>query len=92
MDKPQVIALIEKPLNYSIFDVKWIPCSAKFVVLGSRPKGTGVLEIYELNDDKADLVKEIEQKVSIRCGTFGATSIRDSHLALGDFNGKLSVL
>lgn len=87
-----MIALIEKPLNYSIFDVKWIPCSAKFVVLGSRPKGTGVLEIYELNDDKADLVKEIEQKVSIRCGTFGATSIRDSHLALGDFNGKLSVL
>lgn len=87
-----MIAVIEKSLNYSIFDVKWVPCSAKFVVIGSKPKGTGVVEIYELNDDKADLVKEIERKVSLRCGTFGATSIRDSHLALGDFNGKLSVL
>ncbi|XP_063708208.1 dynein axonemal assembly factor 10 [Culicoides brevitarsis] len=92
MDKPQVITLIEKSLNYSVFDVKWIPCSAKFVVLGSRPKGTGVIEVYELNDDQADLVKEIEQKASLRCGTFGATSIRDSHLATGDFGGKLSVL
>lgn len=92
MDKPQVITLIEKCLNYSVFDVKWIPCSAKFVVIGSRPKGTGIIEIYELNDDQADLVKEIETKSSLRCGTFGATSIRDCHLAVGDFNGTLSVL
>lgn len=92
MDKPQVISHIEKPVNYSVFDVKWIPCSAKFVVLGSKPNGTGVIEIYELNEEKVELVKEIEKKSSFRCGTFGATSIRDSHIATGDFTGRMSVL
>ena len=92
MDKPQVIAHIEKSLNYSVFDVKWIPCSAKFVVLGSKPKGTGIIEVYELNEEKADLFKEFEKPSSFRCGTFGASSIRDSNIAVGDFTGRMSVL
>lgn len=87
-----MISVVEKSLNYSVFDVKWIPCSAKFVVLGSKTKGCGVLQVYELNSGKIDLVKEIEKKSPFKCGSFGACSLRDTHLATGDFNGRLSVV
>lgn len=45
MEKPQILVYIEKSLNYSPFDVKWIPRSAKFVSLGSHPRGTGALQV-----------------------------------------------
>ena len=41
LTKPQIIVHIEKSLNYTVFDAKWIPCSAKFVVVGSHPRDTG---------------------------------------------------
>ena len=34
MEKPQIIAHVQKSLNFTLFDAKWIPCSAKCVVLG----------------------------------------------------------
>ncbi|XP_055902319.1 dynein axonemal assembly factor 10 [Eupeodes corollae] len=92
MNKPQIIEHIAHSLNYTIFDVKWIPCSAKFVVIGSKPNGTGILEVYELNETDVDLIKSIEKKNSFKCGSFGASSLRNRHLAVGDFNGRLQVL
>lgn len=61
MDKPQIIAHIEKSLNYTLFDTKWIPCSAKFVVLGSHARGTGALQIYELAHGQLNCVKEVSR-------------------------------
>lgn len=87
-----MIAHIEKSLNYTVFDVKWIPCSAKFVVLGTKPKGTGVIQLFELNQENLDNVKEIEKKAAFKCGTFGASTLRDSHLAVGDFAGRMMIL
>lgn len=92
LKKPQMIAHIEKALNYSIFDVKWIPCSAKFVVLGTKPNGNGIIQVFELNSGELDLVKEHERKVSLKCGSFGASSLRQTHMAIGDFEGKLQIL
>ncbi|XP_055629747.1 dynein axonemal assembly factor 10 [Toxorhynchites rutilus septentrionalis] len=91
MDSVQMIAHIEKSLDYSIFDVKWIPCSAKFVVIGSKPKGTGILQIYELNRGELEKVTEVEKAESFKCCSFGASSLRESHLAIGDFVGKLAI-
>ena len=91
-NKPQIIAHIEKSLDFSIFDTKWIPCSAKFCVIGSKPNGNGIVKVFELNSGELDLIREFEQKTSYKCGTFGASSLRRSDLALGDFNGKLQIL
>ncbi|XP_062549976.1 dynein axonemal assembly factor 10 [Armigeres subalbatus] len=91
MDSVQMIAHIEKSLDYSIFDVKWMPCSAKFVVIGSKPKGTGILQMYELNRGELDKVKEVEKPKSFKCCSFGASALRDPQLATGDFVGKLAV-
>lgn len=60
LSKPQIIAHIQKSLNYTVFDSKWIPCSAKFVCLGNFPRGTGVMQIYEVQHGEAQLIKEVD--------------------------------
>ncbi|KAI8855051.1 WD40-repeat-containing domain protein [Chytridium lagenaria] len=89
--KPQFVTLIQKSLNYTPYDVKWIPSSARFVVLGQHARGTGALEVYELNNGKAELVKESEKRNAFKCGTFGASTLQSRHLATGDFEGYLSI-
>lgn len=59
LGKPQIIAHIEKSLNYTVFDVKWMPSSAKLVVLGSHPRDTGALQVYELSGGELKLVVEV---------------------------------
>jgi hypothetical protein len=59
MEKPQIITYVEKSTSLSLFDCRWIPCSAKFVVLGSKPRGTGVINIYEINEGDVKLLKEV---------------------------------
>lgn len=85
LDKPQIICHIEKSVDYSLFDAKWIPCSTKFVVMGSKPRGSGVIQIYEVSSGQLKLVKSIERSNPMKCGTFKASSLRDRFLATGDF-------
>lgn len=92
MDKVQTIAHIEKSLNYSIFDVKWIPFSAKFLTIGSTTKAKGIIEIYELDSPNLKLVKEINVENSLKCCSFGTSSPGERHLTVGDFSGKLKIL
>ncbi|XP_057704184.1 dynein axonemal assembly factor 10 [Corythoichthys intestinalis] len=91
LSKPQIIAHVQKSLNYTIFDCKWIPCSSKFVCLGNFPRGTGVMQIYEMQHGEAQLIKEVEKAKPIKCGTFGASSLCQRHLATGDFDGRLNI-
>jgi WD repeat-containing protein 92 len=88
MDKVQTLQHIQHSLNYSVFDVKWIPFAPKFLTIGSKTNGKGVLEIYELDSPKVNLVKEI----SLKCSSFGLSSPNERHLAVGDFAGKLQIL
>ncbi|XP_059607500.1 dynein axonemal assembly factor 10 [Phlebotomus argentipes] len=92
MDKPQIVEFLSQSVNYSVFDVKWIPRTAKFVVAGSRPQGSGVLQVYELEENTLQLRHEISQDKSLKCCSFGASRIRNNHVAVGDFAGNLSVL
>ena len=91
LEKPQIIVHVQKGLNYTAYDAKWIPCSARFVVLGSHPKGTGAMQIYEVSRGSANLLKDVEKKASFKCGTFGASSLQQRNLATGDFEGKLMI-
>ncbi|XP_014245618.1 WD repeat-containing protein 92 [Cimex lectularius] len=91
LGKPQIICHNERSLNFSVFDGKWVPCSAKFVIVGSKPKGNGIIQIYEMTSGDSSIVKQTEKEHSFKCCTFGATSLRDRHLATGDFNGNLDI-
>nr|XP_031531449.1 WD repeat-containing protein 92 [Vicugna pacos] len=90
-EKPQIIAHIQKGLNYTVFDCKWVPCSAKFVTMGNFARGTGVIQLYEIQHGDLKLLREIEKAKPIKCGTFGATSLQQRYLATGDFAGNLHI-
>lgn len=91
LDTPQIITHVEHNINHSIFDCKWIPCSAKFVVIGLLPKGSGMLEVYEITSGEVRKIKEIERPNAFKCGTFGASSDVERRLATGDFKGTLEI-
>lgn len=59
MDKPKIIEHVHKPLDFTLFDARWIPCSAKFVVLGNYARGTGALQIYEVSKGSVNLMKNV---------------------------------
>ena len=59
MEKPQIIPHIQKSVNYTLFDSRWVPSSAKFVVLGNFARGTGAMQIYEVSHGDVKLVKEV---------------------------------
>ena len=59
MDKPQIIAHVQKSLTYTLFDTKWVPRSAKFVVLGNHARGTGALQIFEVSHGDIKLIHEV---------------------------------
>lgn len=65
LDKPQIICLAEKSLDFQLFDCKWVPCSAKFVVIGMKPRGTGSIHIYEITDAQPELVKTVSRFLSM---------------------------
>lgn len=59
MEKPQIICHIEKSLPFTLYDALWIPSSAKFIILGSQPRGSGVFQIYEINESEACVIKNV---------------------------------
>jgi hypothetical protein len=65
MDKPQIILHSQKSVNYTVFDVKWIPTSAKFVSLGNYARGTGALDIFEITHGDISLVSQVTRKKQI---------------------------
>lgn len=93
LEKPQIIPHLEKNINHSIFDCKWIPCSPKLVVVGSRPDGTGSLDIIEVSDGVRELktINTLNTGKGFKCCTFGASNVRDRQLATGDFTGQLTI-
>lgn len=92
MDKPYFLCHIEKSVDFTIFDTKWLPCSAKCVALGRKSNGNGVLNLFELNNGELDKVRELEQKSALKSCSFGASSIRKNHIAVVTFDGQLQVL
>lgn len=43
-DAPQMIEHIHKSLTFTPYDTRWIPCSARFVVMGMYPRAKGDTE------------------------------------------------
>ncbi|ODM94969.1 WD repeat-containing protein 92 [Orchesella cincta] len=91
MDKPQIICHVEKSLNYTLFDCKWIPKTAKFIVVGSQPRGTGTIELFEICSTDVRSISKIETGASLKCATFGVSPVGRKLLACGDFNGNLEL-
>ena len=51
-NSPQIILHTHEGLNFTPFEAKWVPHSARFIVLGQNPRATGALAVYELERGK----------------------------------------
>jgi len=90
-DAPQILQLAKHSVGHSVYGSQWVPASARFVAYGSRTKGTGSLLIGEVLGRSTQTNADVELPNGIRCGTFGASGLADRQLALGDFDGNISV-
>mmetsp|Transcript_42043 Transcript_42043/g.131716 ORF Transcript_42043/g.131716 Transcript_42043/m.131716 type:complete len:322 (-) Transcript_42043:22-987(-) len=90
-DAPQLIEHIHKSVAFTPFDVKWVPCSARFLVVGTTPRNQGAFQVIEMQRGEENVVLESEKPSGIKCCTFGASSIEDRHVACGDFAGQLNI-
>lgn len=68
---------------------RWVSGTAKFVALGSNARGTGTLQVYELDGASLQRLSEAEKPHPLKCGTFGASGRGEGTLATGDFKGQL---
>lgn len=65
MNKPQIIEHARKSVPITVYETRWIPCSARFVVLGSLPRGTGMIQVYSLNRGELTLSHEVRSPRSV---------------------------
>lgn len=91
LNAPQIIEHINHSLNYTPFDVKWVPCSARLVVAGQTPRANGIIQVFQMNRGQLEIVKEIKKDYGFKCCSFGASSFSNRELAVGDFEGNLQI-
>lgn len=91
-DAPQLIEHVNKSLNFTPTDVRWIPLSPRFVATGTHAKGTGAVSVYEMTPSELKVVAEVVRPQGVKCGTFGASFLEDRHFAVGDCKGGLAIL
>jgi WD40 repeat protein len=69
-----------------------LPYSTKLVSIGESFDSKGIIQIYNLNQGKLSIESEYIQNYPSKCCTFGISSFSSRDLALGDFDGNLSVI
>ena len=47
-DAPGIIEHMNSSIAFTPFDVKWVPESARFVLLGTKPNDAGIIQVYEM--------------------------------------------
>jgi hypothetical protein len=72
-------------------DVRWIPCSARFALVGCHARGTGAVQVYSLNHGKLETIIDVEKQHGFKCCTFAASSLEQRHMSSGDYEGRLAV-
>ena len=59
LNAPQIIEHVNHSVAYTPFDIKWIPCSAKFVVVGQTPRAKGLIQVYQMTQGKLEILNEV---------------------------------
>lgn len=90
-EAPQVIEHVSSALALTPFDTKWIPCSARFIMLGQTPRAKGAFHVYQLNQGKLELLHDWEKSDGIKSATFRASPVSIRDVATVDYKGKLVI-
>ena len=67
-------------LNFTPYETKFVPCSARFVCLGISPKAKGILAIHEMAAGSLNTIGEYVLPHGIKCATFGASPIEGEEI------------
>jgi WD repeat-containing protein 92 len=51
---PQIIEHQSMTLDFTPYETKWIPGTAKFVLGGQTMKATGVMKVFKLNEESSE--------------------------------------
>lgn len=93
IEAPQIFEHHQKQLNFTPFDVKWMPGSAKCALVGQTPKMKGVVKFHQLEREE---LKEIYSLEDVGSGfkscafNYHGTSNAPA-LFLADITGRLFV-
>lgn len=96
-DEVQIIEIHSKSLPFTTHDSRWVPTSRRFVVVGSKPRSKGALQVYKMNfdskkpEDRMEMIYDIETEHGIKCANFGSCDSVIRECAIGDFSGFLQV-
>ncbi|KAG5480629.1 hypothetical protein LSCM1_06333 [Leishmania martiniquensis] len=71
LSRHQIIQHAKKSLLYTAFDVKWVPQTASFAVVGQYPNNHGALSIYRLHHGDVQPTAEVRLPHPLKCCTFG---------------------
>ena len=80
-----------KGLDFTPFDVKWVPCSARFCLLGQTPGAKGAFKVYQVKKGKLDLIHEWTKADGFKQCTFKASPLAIRDMAAVGFKGKLDI-
>ncbi|XP_031635352.1 WD repeat-containing protein 92-like [Contarinia nasturtii] len=93
MDETFMFVHITHEVNFTIFDTKWLPQTAKFAAIGAKTNGTGgLIKVFELNGKQLDITREISRQNAFKCSAFGLSRTKNYYLAVGDFGGSLQII
>ena len=71
--------------------LRWIPCSARFVLLGQTPSAKGAFQIFQLKKGKLEQLADWTKEFGIKDCTFGHSSISVRDMACVDFKGRMDI-
>ncbi|RKO97370.1 hypothetical protein CXG81DRAFT_26856 [Caulochytrium protostelioides] len=92
LEKPQIILHKTKHVAFTPYEARWIPRTARLVVIGQHARGTGALHLLQLGTQgEMSTLFETEKSAAIKCSTFGASAYGAAQLATGDFDGQVAV-
>eukprot|EP00924_Labyrinthula_sp_SR-Ha-C_P002660 maker-scaffold_13-snap-gene-3.63-mRNA-1 protein AED:0.01 eAED:0.01 QI:964/1/1/1/1/1/3/59/407 len=88
---PQFIEHINHRAEYTVYDTKWVPSSARFVAVGVKAKQhtAGYFQMLQLNSGKLECQAELSLQYGLKAATFGHTSFEDRNVCLADLKGNL---
>ncbi|CAL6071912.1 G-beta repeat-containing protein [Hexamita inflata] len=86
---PNILQLYSQQTNYTIFGISWIPNSARVLSVGMAARGTGIISVWNFDDQKLVEQSRHEKQSALKCVTFGASLAPSRTFGTGDHDGNL---
>jgi len=86
-----VVVAGEHSVPFHPYDVEWVPESCRFAAVGMYARGSGAIQVFEIEEDGLKSVTQVEKKAAFKCLSFGLSRAPVRLLATGDFDGNVCV-